>query len=133
MGTRTQEKGAVTPQETEPNLPLSVQESLVGVEVDSGLLLGQGHWLQQSWELQIAGVSPFDGGHHYCLRPNYRQGTQAHPSAENQIKELLSMALPTRPRPSFTHRQSLPPGSFHKPLIFTYQKADRMKTTVTEN
>ena len=48
---------------------MSVQESLVEVEVDSGLLLGQGHWLQQSWELQSAGISPFDGGHHYCCYP----------------------------------------------------------------
>ena len=31
MGTRTQEKGAVTPQETDPDLPASVQESLRGV------------------------------------------------------------------------------------------------------
>ena len=41
--TRTQEKGAVTPQETEPDLPVSVQESPVEVRVDSGLLRGQGH------------------------------------------------------------------------------------------
>ena len=33
MRTRTQEKGAVTPQETEPDLPVSVQESLVEVRV----------------------------------------------------------------------------------------------------
>ena len=37
VGTRTQEKGAATPQETEPDLPVSVQESLVEVWVDSGL------------------------------------------------------------------------------------------------
>ena len=37
------------------------------------------------------------------------------------------MALPIRPRPSFTHSQSLPPGSFHKPLIFIHQRADRLK------
>ena len=35
--TRTQEKGAVTPQDTEPDLPVSVQESLVEVWVNSGL------------------------------------------------------------------------------------------------
>ena len=35
--TRTQEKGAVTPQEIEPDLPVTVQESLVEVWVDSGL------------------------------------------------------------------------------------------------
>ena len=31
MSTRTQEKGAVTPQETDPDVPMSVQESLRGV------------------------------------------------------------------------------------------------------
>ena len=30
MSTRTHEKGAVTPQETDPDLPVSVEESLVG-------------------------------------------------------------------------------------------------------
>ena len=29
--------------------------------------------------------------------------------------------------------QSLPSGSFHKPLILLHQRADRLKTTVTEN
>ena len=38
---RTQEKGAVTPQETEPDLPVSVQESLVEVCVKSNLLGGK--------------------------------------------------------------------------------------------
>ena len=38
MSTRTKEKGAVTPQETEPDLPVSVQESPVDMWVDSGLL-----------------------------------------------------------------------------------------------
>ena len=41
--TRTQEKGAVTPQETDPDLPVSVQESPVEVWVGCGLLQGQGH------------------------------------------------------------------------------------------
>ena len=36
--TRTQEKGAVSPQETDPDLPGSVQESLVEVWASSGLL-----------------------------------------------------------------------------------------------
>ena len=39
--TRTQEKGAVTPQETEPDLPVSVQESLVEAWVGGGLLQGK--------------------------------------------------------------------------------------------
>ena len=42
------------------------------------------------------------------------------------------MALPIRTRPSFPHSQSLPSGSFHKPLILICQRADRMKTTITE-
>ena len=39
----TQEEGAVAPQETDPDLPMSVQESLVEVWVGSSLLQGQGH------------------------------------------------------------------------------------------
>ena len=41
--TRTQEKGAVTPQETDPDLSVSVQESLAEVWVDNGLPRGQWH------------------------------------------------------------------------------------------
>ena len=64
MCTRTQEKGAVTPQETEPNSPLNIWESLVEVWVNSGLPRGKRHWLQQSWELWYGGISPFEGGPH---------------------------------------------------------------------
>ena len=42
MCTRTQEKGAVTPQETDPDWPVSVRESLVEVWVGGGLLRGWG-------------------------------------------------------------------------------------------
>ena len=38
--TRTQEKGAVTPQETDPDLPVSVEESLVDAWVSGSLLQG---------------------------------------------------------------------------------------------
>ena len=41
--TRTQEKGAVTPQETDSDLPVSVQESREEVWVSGGLLHGWGH------------------------------------------------------------------------------------------
>ena len=41
--TKTQEKGAVTPQETDPDLPVSGQESLAKVWVSGGLLQGRGH------------------------------------------------------------------------------------------
>ena len=38
-----------------------------------------------------------------------------------------------RTRPSFLHSQSLPSGSFHKPLILIHLMVGRMNTTVTEN
>ena len=41
--TRTQEKGEVASQETEPDLPVSVQESLAEPWVDRALPWGQGH------------------------------------------------------------------------------------------
>ena len=43
------------------------------------------------------------------------------------------MDLPIKIRPSFPHSQSLPLGNFHKPLILIQPRADRMKTTITEN
>ena len=43
MHTRTQEKGAVTPQETDPDLPVSVQESPAEAWVGGGLLQSWGH------------------------------------------------------------------------------------------
>ena len=64
---------------------------------------------------------------------NSREGTQPLPSTENWIKDLLSMALPIRTRPSFPLSQSLPSESFHEPVILISQRADRIKTTLTEN
>ena len=52
---------------------------------------------------------------------------------ENWIKDLLSMAPPIRTRPNFPLSQSLPSGSFYKPLSLLHQRADRLKTTITEN
>ena len=43
VSTRTREKGAVTPQETDPDLSLSVQKSQVEAYGSSGLLQGLGH------------------------------------------------------------------------------------------
>ena len=43
--TRAQEKGEVTPQETDPDLPGSVQESPAEAWVGGGLLQGWGHWV----------------------------------------------------------------------------------------
>jgi len=78
----------------------------------------------------------FEGGHHYLHylpQVDSREGTQFHPSTENWIKDILSMAPPIRTRPSFPFSQSLPSGSFHKPFILLHQRAERLKTTITEN
>ena len=91
--TRTQRKGTVTPQGIEPDLPASVGGSLGEVRVSSGFLWGQGHWQQQFWEIPL-GISP---------QTTNREGAQPQPSTDNQIKVLLSMTLPTRARPSFSH------------------------------
>ena len=60
--TRIQGKGAVIPQETEPDLPSSVGGSLVKVWVSSGSPWGWGHWQQQSWKVPL-GVTPLGGFH----------------------------------------------------------------------
>ena len=52
-------------------------------------------------------------------------GVQPHPSGGNCTKALLSKALLTRARPSFSHHHSLPSGGLHKPLSLLHQRADR--------
>jgi len=56
---RTQEKGAVTPEETDPDLPVSVQESLVEVEVTVACFSFGGTVCSP------ASMGPFEGGYHY--------------------------------------------------------------------
>ena len=101
--TRTQEKGARSPQEAEPDLPVRVPVSLAEAWVNSGLPHGQGHWIQQSWEPQCAGLSPFEGGHHYpdhslASGSELQWGNTAPPINGKLDKDLLSTALPTRAR-----------------------------------
>ena len=50
----------MTPQETDPDLPVSVQESLADTWIHGGLLQDWGHSVEQS-----ACMGPFEGGHHY--------------------------------------------------------------------
>ena len=97
------------PPQTPGHSQASLAQSLVGT-----LLLSPGSWLACT---------------RFCLcPPNCREGTQPHPSTENWIKDLLSMALSIRARPRFSHQEAS-----HKPLILIHQRADRMKTTITEN
>ena len=55
--------------------------------------------------------------------------------SQTQLSDLteLSMGLPIRIKPSFSHSKSLPSGSLHKPIILILQRADRMKIKITEN
>ena len=76
-------------------------------------------------------IGSFEGGHHYLqylhhsLAPGKEQeGNTVHPSIENCIKDVLSMAPPIRTRSSFPLSQSIPSGSFHKPLILLHQTED---------
>ena len=87
VGTRTQEKGAMTQQETDPYLPVSVQESLAEAWVDSGY-----HGIRGT-KCNNSCISPFEGGHHYCHYPYHSlpsgqttgrgEGDTAPPSTES--------------------------------------------------
>ena len=94
----------MSPQETESDLPMSVQESLVEGRVDS-LTSGQTTGMEQS--------------------PAHQQ--------KNCTKDLLSMTPPIGTGPSFPLSQSLPSGSFQKSLILNLQRADKMKNIITDN
>ena len=117
MCTRTQEKGAVTPQETDPDLPGSVQESP-----------------EEAWvaccrvgdtECGSVCTGPFEGGRHYLHELHHSwasdqtTGREHSPAHQQKIGLKMSMAPPIRTRPSFPLTQSLPSGSFHKPLILS--------------
>ena len=129
MCTRTQEKGAVTPQEIDPDLPVSVQKSLTEAWVVGSYCSVGGTVCSSTC------VGPFEGGCRYLhyLHHSLASGQtteREHSPAHQQkigLKRLLSMALLIRTRPSFPYSQSLPAGSFHKPLILLHQRGDRMK------
>ena len=92
---------------------------------------GSGLWLQQTWEPLNAGIRPFEGGCHYhSLAWGQTTGREHSPTHQQKIGLKIYWA-----RPSFPHSQSLSSGSLHKPLILIliHQRADRMKTTITEN
>ena len=56
--TKTQGKGAVTSQETDPDLPAGVGEAWVS----SGSPWGEGYWQQQSWKGSLD-ISPLGDCH----------------------------------------------------------------------
>ena len=50
---------------------------------------------------------------------------------DQTLPHTVKQDFKTRPRSP--HSQAHPSGSFHKPHILLHQRADRMKTTITEN
>ena len=91
---------------------MSVQESPAEAWVDSGLL----QWPASGLEALTAAVHAWDLLKEVTIifitsaivwpQVNNRKRTQPNPSKENLIKDLLSMALPIKTRPSFPLRQS---------------------------
>ena len=68
---RTQEKWAVTPQETESDLPVSVLESPAVAWVDSDLGVRSAD-SSSPWEMQWVDISPAGGGRHWPFQRAYR-------------------------------------------------------------
>ena len=120
----------MTPQETDPGSPVSVQESPTESWVSGGLLQGWGLPVAvHAWDV-LKEVTSIITSTIVWPQVNSREGTQLYPSTENWIKDLLSMAPRIRTRPNFLLSQSLPSGSFHKPPTLLHQRADRLKTTM---
>ena len=85
VSTRTQEKGAVTPQQTDSGLLVSVQESTEEVLFGGGLLLDRGT------ECGIACMGTFEGGGHYlhylhhCLFSGQTTGREHSPTHQQKF------------------------------------------------
>ena len=80
--TRTQEKAVVTPQETDPDLPVSVGESPADAWVRGGLRKG--------WSIEYSStyMGSFEGSHHYlhCLHHSLVPSKQQGGSSTHQQK-----------------------------------------------
>ena len=124
--TKTQRKGAVTPLETELNY-LLVLEGLLWKHGSGGphhkdggtgsSSLGRFPLVQTLLEVTINPTIE-------ASRPGgWLVSGQKLPG--QVVKVLLSKALPSRARPTFSHHQSLPSGSFQKPVSFLHQREDR--------
>lgn len=62
---------------------------------------------------------------------NTREGTA--PPINGKLDEKFTEHGPNHQNKTQFPPVSLPSGNFHKLLILTHQRADKMKTTVTEN
>ena len=112
--TRTQEKGALTPQETDPDLPMSVTQSPAEMWI-SGLLQGPGigHFEGDLHDLHYL---------HHSLASGQTIGREHSPTHQQKIRLKIYWA--------WLHPSE---QDFHKPLILIHQRSNRMKTTIIEN
>ena len=113
----------MTQQETKPKLPASVRGSPVEAWVHRDRSSLVSTLLEDAINLTIEPIYLRVGSPQ--VKKTTREGVQTHPSADNWIKALVSKALPTRARTSFSHHQSLPPGSLYKPHSLLHQRAGR--------
>ena len=97
----------MTAQETDPDLPMSVQESLAEAWVSGGMGqrwpaagLGALSVAVHTWELLKEAPIVFITSTIIWPQVKYREGTQPRTPIENQIKDLLSMPPPTCHPPS---------------------------------
>ena len=104
----------MTQQETKPKLPASVRGSPVEVWVHRDRSSLVSTLLEDAINLTIEPIYLRVGSPQ--VKKTTREGVQTHPSADNWIKALLNMALPT---------QFFLSGSLHKPLSLIHQRADR--------
>ena len=111
----------MTQQKTDPDLPMSVEESLVDVRVGGG-------WLRvEGTECSHGCMGPLEEGKNYLhyLHHSFTSGQitgrepQPHLLTGNWIKDLLSMTLPIRTRASFPLSQSLRSGNYISLLSFS--------------
>ena len=132
----------MAPQETEPKLPASVTGSPVEAWVGRASPQGEGHWQQQSRKIPLAQtllevtinptIEPIDPRALSSQTKQLPGREQPHPSADNWITALLSKALLTRARSSFSHHQSLASGSLHSILASSIreQTEEAKRTTI---
>ena len=84
-------------------------------------------------------MGSFEGGHHYLhyfhhgLTSGQTTGREHSPALQQKIGLKFTDHGPAHKNKTQFPPQSLTSGSFHKPLILLHQRADRLKTTITEN
>ena len=129
--TRTQKKGAVTQQEADPDWPVSVQESQsgCGLAVACCRVGALSVCMDLLKEVAIIFITSI------IVWPQVKQqgGNTALPINRKLDLKFTKHGATHQNKTQFPLILSLPSGSFHKPLTLLHQRANRLKTTITEN